>query len=367
MKNRLLIFHPYLAPYRIDLYNSLAKLFELRVVLLGSKKELATLGFNIEEVNKQAQFDYSYYFEGFRIGRHLISSVYKKEIAGFRPDIVLAHELGVNTLAAILFKPYLGYKLYITVDDSPSMARQYGKLRDGLRKYVYSHVDGVLTVNPQVNAYLEDRFGKQKIRSLYFPIIQNDELLRKKIQESEGRAQSYIRKYNLKNRRILLFVGRKEKIKAPDQLLQVFETLNIDNTVLVMIGAGSLQQSLVDFVNAHNLQNKVYVLGTLTGEDLYAWYNLADIFVLPSRFEPFGAVVNEALVAGCYTIVSDKVGAAALITEDNGYVIPSDNDMALGQAIKSILGSLPQTKNKNSKMPKSYKDYLNELLKFFVQ
>ena len=47
MKERLLILHPYLAPYRLDLYNRLAQDYELFVFLYGSEAEKATLGFNL--------------------------------------------------------------------------------------------------------------------------------------------------------------------------------------------------------------------------------------------------------------------------------------------------------------------------------
>ena len=103
---RILIFHPYLATYRVDLYNKLAGDYEVEVLLTGSPAELKTLGFNLEKVNAKAKFKYTYYNKGLYLGRHLISSIFIRTIKRFKPDIILAHEYGINTIIAILAKPF---------------------------------------------------------------------------------------------------------------------------------------------------------------------------------------------------------------------------------------------------------------------
>lgn len=64
-KKRLLIFHPYLATYRIDVYNRFAEDYDIKVILTGHPHEIANLGFNLEKVNSQAKFDYKYYKRAF--------------------------------------------------------------------------------------------------------------------------------------------------------------------------------------------------------------------------------------------------------------------------------------------------------------
>src|SRR6478735_3999622 len=101
-RKKILVFHSYLAPYRIDLYNTLAKDFEVHVLLTASDAEKETLGFNLNHVNEQAIFTYKYVNNGAYIGRHLISTVFYKAIRDIRPDFVIAHELGFNTLMSII-------------------------------------------------------------------------------------------------------------------------------------------------------------------------------------------------------------------------------------------------------------------------
>ena len=275
-------------------------------MLTGGDAEISTLGFNLEQINKLAEFDYCYYQKGIRIGRHLLSSIYWKVIKEFRPDIILAHELGINTLFAILLRPLFNYEIYITIDDSPSMALHYGFKRELLRKWIFRHIHGALVVNPQVKNYLENKYKSSDCEYLYFPIIQNDVVLENKINSAQEKADEYTKLYKLDAKKIILFVGRLETIKAPDRLIETYESLNDKSSILVIVGKGSLLPHLKQHVKEKGLENKVILTGALSGKELYAWYYLAHRFVLPSTFEPFGAVVNEALVAGCYTIVSIK-------------------------------------------------------------
>lgn len=364
---KLLIFHPYLAPYRIDVYNKLAEIANLKVALMGSYSEIATLGFDLQKVNAQAKFNYKYFYKGFRIGRHLISTIYYRIIKSFRPDIILAHELGFNTIISILLRKIFKYKIYITIDDSPAMAFNYNVKRETLRKWVLSHIDGCLVVNPMVKEYLEKKYKNFKCKYLYFPIIQNDKILEKKINASQDKAKQYVKQYALENKKIILFVGRLETIKAPEHLIQTYASLNDNNeSKLIIVGKGNLQYPLEQYINKHQLNNKIILTGALYGNDLYAWYYLAHLFVLPSKHEPFGAVVNEALVAGCHTIVSDKVGSSALIDKTNGDVFPYGNDQELAQKLSMHLQTIPLIKVHQSLMTRAFKDFFNDMQKFMT-
>jgi glycosyltransferase involved in cell wall biosynthesis len=370
-RKKILIFHPYLAPYRIDLYNSLAQLFDLEVFLSGSMAERNTLGFDLEFVNKQAQFKFSYVERGFYVGRHLLSFVYVKIIKTFQPDIVIAHELGINTLVAVLLKPFFKYKLLITVYDSPTIIQVYGKIRKILQQFVIKHSDALLLVHPDVKSYLEGKYrDRNRCRFIFFPIIQDDEKLKLKLLAAETQTQQLSSLYNLDNKNVILFVGRLESMKCPDMLLRAFKQLNNNNSLLVFVGSGSLEVELKDFVKENRLKTKVIFTGQLSGSDLYAWYRLADVFVLPSHFEPFGAVVNEALVAGCKVVVSDQVGANSLIDASNGIVFKSNDEQGLVNALKKVENLLPQLPRGNvrpSKMTFSFEDVFVQLVDFIIK
>lgn len=131
-----------------------------------------------------------------------------------------------------------------------------------------------------------------------------------------------------------------------------------------MVGDGSLKETLKDLIKELKLEDQVLMTGALNGEQLYAWYYLADVFTLTSTREAFGAVVNEALVGGCFAVVSDHAGASTLINKENGYVFESGNCNDLKDKLQKAL-------NKNlsklhiNKMPQTFEDFYKDLINAF--
>ena len=365
MKKKLLIFHPYLATYRIDLYNRFAQDYDVRVVLSGHPNEISGLGYNLEKVNAQAKFDFKYYNNGHFWGRQQITTIYFRVIKEFKPDIVLCHENGFNTLAAIVLKPIYKYKLFLTCDDSVQMACSYGKKRRLLRNFVVKHVDGFLVVCPKTKAFLEKNYPDAKCKFIYFPIIQNDEFLALKINSSKVVARKYLSQYNIENKKIILFVGRYDPVKNLPLLINSYCKTKSPDDMLVLVGDGEMKKEISQQIIGLGLENNVIQTGLLYAEDLYAWYYLADAFVLPSQKEPFGAVVNEALVAGCFCVVSNHAGAHSLIQDGiNGLVFESGNEEDLSQKIGFAL----KREKKSaclSAMPRTFEDFYADLISNF--
>lgn len=352
MKQKLLIFHPYLATYRVDLYNKFAIDFEVKVLLTGAPWEIGTLGFDLQKVNAQAEFEYTYHQDAKYIGRHPISSIFYKTIRDFKPDIIIAHEYGANTLAAITHKHKYKYKLFVTCDDNVQMAQEYSWQRRLLRDFIVRHADGIITVSTNTQQFLQYHYSNRKCRFLYFPIIQSDVTLLGKITETNEVAQEYRQLYNLQDKHVFLFVGRLEPVKCIDTIIQAYNECGRKNSILIIVGSGSQEEKLKALVSHLHLEKDVIFTGAAFEKELYAWYNIADTFILASKREAFGAVVNEALVGGCRCIVSDHCGTHTLITEKNGATFDSGNVDQLSQCMieecahgkkKHIVSLMPQS------------------------
>jgi glycosyltransferase involved in cell wall biosynthesis len=104
---------------------------------------------------------------------------------------------------------------------------------------------------------------------------------------------------------------------------------------LIIVGDGPLRGALesaaagIDTVRFAGFRNQT---------ELPAFYAVADLFVLPSRREPWGLVVNEAMNAGCAILASDRVGAARDLVRDgmNGAVFPAGSVPALARALEAL-------------------------------
>jgi glycosyltransferase involved in cell wall biosynthesis len=133
-----------------------------------------------------------------------------------------------------------------------------------------------------------------------------------------------------------LYVGRLVEIKNVKTTICAFSRLNQKENVLVVVGDGPEMTSLKQM--AQNSEANVIFTGRLEGDDLYQWYNIANYFVLASYLEPFGAVTNEALLAGCWCLISNKAGSQCLIEDGkNGYTFyPTDIDDLANKMLLSL-------------------------------
>jgi glycosyltransferase involved in cell wall biosynthesis len=133
-----------------------------------------------------------------------------------------------------------------------------------------------------------------------------------------------------------LYLGRLEPHKGVADLLQAFDTLRKEGikAELLIAGDGSLR----GVVEQAAADSAIRYLGHLSGERVWDAYAQADVFVLPSRIEPWGLVVNEAMAAGLPVIVTDRVGCAQDLVRDgvSGIVTPGEDPARLAGAMKTL-------------------------------
>jgi len=139
--------------------------------------------------------------------------------------------------------------------------------------------------------------------------------------------------------KIILFCAKLQPWKRPMDLLQAFASAAIPGAKLVFAGDGAQRAELEKEAATRNVSNKVQFLGFVNQSQLPKLYKSADLMVIPSRYEPFGLVVNEAMLCGCPVVASDRVGAVRdLITHaETGFVYPCGDIEALAKTMREAL------------------------------
>lgn len=123
--------------------------------------------------------------------------------------------------------------------------------------------------------------------------------------------QNTRKKYNLKNQRIILFVGSDEPKKNFFTLLRAFSELKEKNLVLIKIGSKwtffgeNERKKFQEFIEEKNLTEKVVFLDFVPKQDLIDFYLTSEIFVQPSFHEGFGLTLLEAMNCSCPVLCSD--------------------------------------------------------------
>lgn len=362
-QKRLLVFHPTIAPYRIDFFNDLSKAFQTRVCL--KYWNLRDQTFNYKKIYERFSFRPHYLKEWFTFRGRSFCSGYWKQLDVHSPDLVLTEEFGIGTISVLLHRFFKGkrYKVVTLCDDSYDMAvggNDFSRIHRLGRRFITPWLDDVIVVSPQVKEWFRRQTGK----GFSFPILQEDTYARAQFRKALGRTHVLQRRYGLKGKKVFLFVGRLVTLKNVKTLVQAFSHLDRNRNFLVIVGDGPEMDSLRQL--GRELGTDVHFAGRLEGEELNAWYNAADVFVLPSYKEAFGAVTNEALLAGCYVLVSSKAGSACLVEEgENGYTFqPMDvNDLVRKMELASLLPVQWEADGlKRNRMKFSYRECMDGLV-----
>jgi glycosyltransferase involved in cell wall biosynthesis len=134
-----------------------------------------------------------------------------------------------------------------------------------------------------------------------------------------------------------LFVGRLSKEKGLEDLLAAFRRIHehLPKAKLLLAGPGGERDHLQSLATAWGLKTSIGFLGNRTPDQIGELLEICTAMVLPSRREPWGLVVNEALSYGCPVVVSDICGCTPelVLNGVTGYIFPAGDVGALSESM----------------------------------
>jgi glycosyltransferase involved in cell wall biosynthesis len=264
-----------------------------------------------------------------------------------RFDAVWVHGYAsINSLHTILAANYLGIPVLLRAESwLADRARSRSKLAV---KAAFFHllgkgIDAVLPIGRHNSAYWQQYFGEAMPQFL-MPYAVDNAAFRTRADASRPQLAALRAELRLTPEQpVILFASKLQQRKHADHLVEAYKRLCErspagERPALVIVGDGEERARLeaqcagLDAVRFAGFRNQ--------GE-LPAFFALASVFVLPSRHEPWGLIVNEAMAAGCAVIVSSDVGSAAdLVTNGvEGYVYPVGDIEALTHALERIFAT----------------------------
>ncbi|MFN6484679.1 MULTISPECIES: glycosyltransferase family 4 protein [unclassified Nostoc] len=170
-----------------------------------------------------------------------------------------------------------------------------------------------------------------------------------------------LKRYNLSNEQPVILtvtrLGRMAKYKGYDQILQALikVRLHVPNVHFILAGKGDDLPRINDLVSSLNLQDCVTIAGFVPDEELCDYYNLCDVFALPSKGEGFGIVYLEALACGKPVLAGNQDGSVDPLAEGElGCLVDPDN-------VEEIADNLIQILQGNCSNPVVYQpEYLQQ-------
>lgn len=160
-KVKMLVFHPVIAPYRIDFFNELYSQFGAEVCLFY--RNLRSQKFDYEKIEKQFLFNPIYIEKKGSFVSWVKKIVHQLSVS--KPNVVLVSELGVPTLITILYKfiTFKRYKIVSMIDDSYDMVagdKQFSWKHKYATKLLMPLLDEVINVEPMVTDFYNTKFNK---------------------------------------------------------------------------------------------------------------------------------------------------------------------------------------------------------------
>lgn len=345
---KILLIHPALAPYREDYFNELSDISDLTVVFL-CKNAIYNV-FDQDSMRKNIKYKYEYLTTGMNIRGRVVRTGIIKLIKKHLPEIVIVSEYNINTLYLVMINRFITNNniIYVMTDDNKSMVYDdSGWIKRRVKAVILKRVKGIIVLSEEVKNEYINKY--KNIDNIYVhPLLHNDDIFRNKIAKAYNKSMQYYSEYKLQKKIVVLFVGRLVKEK---NVLNMIKAMSLviqknNNIIMVFVGEGPEKTEIAKIAKNNNVCNNVIMIGKQYGDNLYAWYNIGDVLLLPSNYEPFGAVINEALISGIPVMMSVNVGAKELVSEYNqGTIVRHENIVDMANDIEVYIEKRIKPKN----------------------
>ena len=341
-KRRVLILSEIISPYRIPVFNALARHegLDLHVVFLSE----TDAGLRQWRVYKdEILFSYEVLPSArFRAGRGSLILNWKLRscLKKFAPEAIICG--GYNYVAsweALWWAKKHHAELILWSESNRYDARAGLEWVESLKAYFLSRCDRFVVPGKASREYLQS-LGSAEESILIAPNAVDNDWFRTQAESVRDRSSEFRARLVLPTR-FLLFAGRLVPEKGVFDLLEAYAELEADtrsSVGLVFAGDGPSKTEL-EWQTQGISPGTICFPGFLHREDLAGLYALADALILPTHSDTWGLVVNEAMACGLPIIVTRVAGCSSDLVEDgwNGYVVPPCDPESLGAALDFIL------------------------------
>ncbi len=249
-----------------------------------------------------------------------------------QPDIIHAHSIYVvfnRVIAQLNSSSNLTIPVVVTVHGLPKpLILPDGKETTDYNEFVlFFNFDLVIAVSENVAEALRQHLDSdlhEKVRTLY-----------------SGIDLSVFRPLpDLEKQWDLAFMGRLEAMKSVDLFPKMLSILKpkFPDLKMMMTGEGSLKDMLFKEFEEHGVASMIDYRGVVETDDVPVLINKSRIFLYPSRREPFGLSIVEAMACGVPVVTTDVFGPREIIKNNHdGVAVPPDDAEALAAAIELLL------------------------------
>ena len=343
-QRRVLILSEIIAPYRIPVFNALAREehVDLHVVFLSE----TDAGLRQWRVYKnEIRFSYEVLpSTRLHAGKSslLLNWKLRSHLEKFAPDVIICG--GYNYIAsweALWWAKNHRAEMILWSESNRHDARSGRGWLESLKSYFLSRCDRFIVPGRASREYLQS-FGVAEHDISTAPNAVDNTWFELQAEAVREQPAAFRAELALPNR-FLLFVGRLVPEKGAFDLLDAYAKLEDDirsEIGLVFAGDGPSRRELERRAKSIRFGD-IRFPGFLHREKLAGLYALAEVFILPTHSDPWGLVVNEAMACELPVIVSSVAGCSGDLVEDgrNGLIVPPRDSGKLRDAMDFLVRS----------------------------
>lgn len=213
------------------------------------------------------------------------------------------------------------------------------RLRAGFLRALFGVTTGFM-VSGALNADYYRHYGADPRRFFLLPWAVDNERFSAACRFAPGEREAMRERLGIAQEAVVfVFSAKLVERKDPMTLLRAFDAMrHRSRAALLFLGDGVLREPLQAFVRERDFDT-VRFAGFVNQTDLPKYYGVSDVFVLPSTYEPRGAVINEGMACGLPVVVTDRCGSIGdiVLDGDNAFVYPTGDAAALARAMDGLV------------------------------
>lgn len=321
------------SPYRAMFFAELGKLCDLTVIYERESASDRDQRWKAKEENTYKTI----FLKGKEIGTD--NSFCPEVIKYLKKEKYDCYVVGMySTYTAMIAITYFQMKNipFILSTDGGFVGRE-SKIKYSIKRHFIGAASNWLSTSEKTNEYLV-HYGA-KINNIYFYPFTS--LSEKDLQEArrltEESRKSIKCDLDIKEEKIVLAVGQFIYRKGFDLLIKAAR--DIPENVGVYIVGGKPTEEYLNL--AKDMHDRIHFVGFVEKKVIANYYKCADVFVLPTREDIWGLVVNESLSYGTPCITTDMCGAGYALIKNgvNGYMVPANNSGEIAKKINALLAN----------------------------
>jgi len=330
LTKKVLIFHNIASSYYKNcVFQAFYELYhDVKVVHLAETRGIRSWKFDRSELGYPNEMLFPGNLD--RVPRFLMVKAVLNILRSEKPDIVYVGGYSYLSYWVALVWSKLNGKVFISEIDSNRFDHVRSGWKEAIKKVFARSCDVVVTYGKTSKEYVRD-LGVAEDKIVIKPNVTTTKHF-----DSSPRELPEL----LKSKNNLLYVGRLSFEKNIELLLRAYSAAkketNDNRYSLIIIGDGPEETRLRALVTSECIPDVVFI-GFVEKQDLAKYYVNSTVFILPSTSEPWGLVVNEAMMCGLPVIVSTHCGCSQDLVNNNGYTFEPDDLDVLKRILVSYI------------------------------